>query len=87
MPRIESIQRRPPKFTQVNSNYTNFGYSVFWGAVRITAIGSNVEIFFPDEKATNRGVGLNLPADVAVSVAHLSLAVSAGDPSRLEGKL
>ena len=87
MPRIEGIQRRPPKFTQVNSNYTYFGYSVFSGTVRITGIGSNGEIFFPDEKATNRGVGLNLPADAAVSVAHLLLAVSAGDESRVEGNL
>ena len=87
MPRIEGIQRRPPKFTQVHSNVRNFGYHVFSGAVRITAIGSNVEIFFPDEKVTNQGVGLNLPADAAVSVAHLLLAVSAGDASRVEGNL
>ena len=84
---IEGIQRRSPKSTQVNSSYANFDHSVFSGAVRITGIGSNVEISFPDEKAANQGVGLNLPADAAVSVAHLLLAVSAGDASRVEGNL
>ena len=88
MARIIGVQRRSP-YSGDTVDHRNFDHWINADHFVVNQSGGSVRLFFPNRihSSESEGVGIEVPADVALAVGHLWIAVATGALSESKGEL
>ena len=79
MPRVTSIQRREARSNQLYATSANYDQTYDVDYVEVSPDGQNgIRLFFGKRGDKSLGIGLRIPRDVAIPLAHIVQAVESG---------